>query len=63
MREFADDTRLQLIWLDVKVRESWEIVALVRALASILHQHHVPFHRIQFSTHEVGKCPYINYVI
>jgi len=54
MREFAGDTRLQLIWLDVKVRESWEIVALVRALASILHQHHVPFHRIQFSTHEVA---------
>jgi len=54
MREFVSDTRLRLIWLDVKVRESWEMAALVRSVASILHQHHVPFHRIQFSAHEEG---------
>ena len=55
MREFVGDARLQLIWMDVKVRESWEMKTLVRSVAAILHQHHVPFHRIQFSAHEEGK--------
>lgn len=54
MTAFAGDSRIQLIWLDVKVREMNQLATLVHSVVGLLHQHHVPSHRIQFSVHEQG---------
>lgn len=54
MNEFAQDSRIQLIWLDVKVKEVTQIANLVRSVVDLLHQHAIPAHRIQFSVHEPG---------
>ncbi len=55
MNEFAGDSRLKLIWLDVKVQDLREIDALTRSVSALLQHHHVHYKRVQFSAHQEGR--------
>ena len=52
LSEFGDDSRLKLIWLDVKVRAD-RIPIIAKALSNLIPNHLVP--KIQFSASKDGK--------
>ena len=55
LQEFSDDPRLQLIWLDVKIKAEKDLTRFVKVMHTLLSEHQIPPEKIQFSTHEEGR--------
>ena len=54
LHEFAEDPRLRLIWLDVKILHEDKLRAFVKVVHSLIREHKIPAGKIQFSTHQEG---------
>ena len=54
LQEFAEDPRLRLIWLDVKILHEDKLRAFVKVVHSLIREHKIPAEKIQFSTHQEG---------
>ena len=54
LQEFAEDPRLRLIWLDVKIVHEDKLRTFVKVMHSLIREHKIPAGKIQFSTHQEG---------